>query len=130
MYWFLVWSFVAVFSYNYDAADANEMSNFITNFGMYHLLHFVFHRRLTGSSYECLTSLLTLCQFFWWRKPEYTKKPLSIFITYDCIDFTSSEFQLNSWSQRTSLASEFQLNSICEQAYKQYAISKTVVLKV
>ena len=23
MYWFLVWSFVAVFSYNYDAADAN-----------------------------------------------------------------------------------------------------------
>ena len=23
MYWFLVWSFVAVFSYNYDAVDAN-----------------------------------------------------------------------------------------------------------
>ena len=23
MYWFVVWSFVAVFSYNYDAADAN-----------------------------------------------------------------------------------------------------------
>ena len=23
MYWFLVWSFVAVSNYNYDAADAN-----------------------------------------------------------------------------------------------------------
>jgi len=151
MYWFVVWSFVAVFSYNYDAADANacitrdaidrlkvelkghiddEISNVITDDGMYHLPHFVFHMRLTGSSYECLTSLLTLCQFYWWRKPEYTKKPLSIFITYGCIDFTSSEFQLNSWSQRTILASEFQLNSICEQAYKQYPISKTVALKV
>ena len=40
MYWFVVWSFVAVFSYNYDAADANEMSNFITNFGdCYHFGH-------------------------------------------------------------------------------------------
>lgn len=117
MYWFVVWSFIAVFSYNYNAADASacitrdaidslkvelkghiddEINNFITDNGMYHLLHFVFHTSLTGSSCEYLTSLLTLCQFYWWRKPEYTKKPLSIFITYGCIDFTSSEFQLNS----------------------------------
>jgi len=81
MYWFVVWSFVALFSYNYNAVDANscitrddidrlkvglkthiddEFCNIITDNGMYHLLHFVFHGSLTGLSYECLTSLLTL----------------------------------------------------------------------
>ena len=85
MYWFVVWSFVAVFSYNYNAADANacitrgeidrlkvelkghideEISDIITDDGMYHLLHFIFHTSLTGSSYECSNSPSTLCQLY------------------------------------------------------------------
>jgi hypothetical protein len=51
MYWFLVWSFVAVFSYNYDAADANvwvtpdeiERRDLITDDGMYYFLNFQCH---------------------------------------------------------------------------------------
>ena len=66
MYWFLVWSFVAVFSYNYDAVDANvwvtpdeiDRRDLITDDGMYHLIHFAFHRGLTGSSYVRLNFII------------------------------------------------------------------------
>jgi hypothetical protein len=104
MYWFLVWSFVAVFSYNYDAADANvwvtpdeiDRRDLITDDGMYHLIHFAFHRGLTGSSYVRLNFTINTMSVSLVPEARIHKKPLSIFITYGCIDFTSSEFQLNS----------------------------------
>ena len=63
MYWFVVWSFVALFSYNYTAADANtcvtrdeidrlkvglkthiddEICNIITDNGMYYSIRLIY----------------------------------------------------------------------------------------